>query len=54
LSEAVEKTYDFFVGIVVFLGIIGVDTFPIVSSPKVNGVTSNNNTSVTEPFKTPP
>ena len=39
---------------VVFLGIIGVEIFPIVSIPKVNGVTSNNKTSVTDPFKTPP
>ena len=39
---------------VVLLGIIGVNTPPIVSIPKVNGVTSNNNTSFTSPVKTPP
>ena len=39
---------------VVFLGIIGVEILPIVSIPKVKGVTSNNKTSVTDPFNTPP
>jgi hypothetical protein len=39
---------------VVFLGIILVITPPKVSIPKDKGVTSNNNKSVTSPFKTPP
>jgi len=54
LSAAVEKTYDFLVGIVVFLLIILVKTPPRVSIPKDKGVTSNNNKSLTSPFKTPP
>jgi len=39
---------------VVFLGIILVITPPKVSIPKDKGVTSNNNKSLTSPFKTPP
>ena len=54
LSAAVENTWDFFVGIVVFLSISFVDTLPNVSIPKDNGVTSNNKISSTSPAKTPP
>ena len=54
LSAAVEKTCDFFVGIVVFASINFVITFPIVSIPKERGVTSNNKTSFTSPVNTPP
>jgi hypothetical protein len=39
--------YDFFAGIVVFLGIKTVITPPAVSIPKDNGVTSNNKRSLT-------
>lgn len=39
---------------VVFLLIILVKTPPKVSIPKLKGVTSNNNKSLTSPFKTPP
>jgi len=49
----VEKTYDFFVGIVVFLLIILVNTPPNVSIPKDKGVTSSNNKSFTSPIRTP-
>jgi hypothetical protein len=41
LSEAVENTSDFLVGIVVFASINLVKTEPIVSIPKESGVTSN-------------
>ena len=54
LSAAVEKTCDFFVGMVVFASINFVITLPIVSIPNDNGVTSNNKTSFTSPVKTPP
>ena len=54
LSAAVEKTWDFFVGIVVFDSISLVITLPIVSIPRDNGVTSSNRTSSTSPDKTPP
>ncbi len=53
-SAAVENTWLFFVGMVVFLLISFVKTPPNVSIPKDNGVTSSNNTSVTSPAKTPP
>ena len=53
LSSAVEKTWLFFVGIVVFFSISFVDTPPNVSIPSDNGVTSNNNTSLTSPCNTP-
>ena len=53
LSSAVENTCDFLVGIVVFFSIKVVITPPMVSIPKDNGVTSNNNTSVTSPANTP-
>ena len=52
-SAAVENTWLFLAGIVVFLSINAVATPPKVSIPKVNGVTSNNNTSLTSPVKTP-
>ena len=39
------------VGIVVFFSINGVITPPMVSIPRVNGVTSSNSTSVTSPLK---
>ncbi len=39
--------YDFFVGIVVFLGINTVITPPAVSIPRLKGVISNNNKSLT-------
>ena len=54
LSAAVEKVSDFLVGIVVLASINFVKTPPIVSIPSESGVTSNNNTSVTSPVKTPP
>ena len=54
LSSAVEKTCDFWVGIVVFFSITGVETPPRVSIPKVKGVTSSNKTSVVSPDKTEP
>ncbi|MND55295.1 hypothetical protein D3C80_463760 [compost metagenome] len=54
LSAAVENTCDFFAGIVVFFSMIGVNTPPIVSIPKVNGVTSNKRTSVLSPDNTAP
>ena len=52
-SAAVENTWLFLAGIVVFLSINGVAIPPIVSIPNVNGVTSNNNTSLTSPVNTP-
>ena len=54
LSAAVENTCDFFVGIVVFDSISLVITFPIVSIPSDNGVTSSRRTSSTSPERTPP
>src|SRR5690606_8500454 len=54
LSDAVENTSDFLLGIVVFASINLVITPPIVSIPKERGVTSNNNTSFTSPVSTPP
>ena len=53
MSSAVEKTWLFFVGIVVFLSISFVETPPNVSIPKDKGVTSSNKTSFTSPCKTP-
>ena len=49
MSSAVEKTCDFFVGIVVFLSISLVNTPPNVSIPNDSGVTSRSNTSFTSP-----
>ena len=54
LSAAVEKTSDFFVGIVVLDSISFVITPPIVSIPRDKGVTSSNKTSFTSPERTPP
>ena len=54
LSWAVENTWLFFVGIVVFFSITFVDTPPSVSIPSDRGVTSNSNTSLTSPANTPP
>ena len=54
LSAAVEKTSDFFVGIVVFDSINLVKTPFKVSIPNDRGVTSSNNTSLTSPVNTPP
>ena len=54
LSAAVEKIWDFFVGIVVFASINLVITPPIVSIPKDKGVTANRSTSLTSPVRTPP
>ena len=54
LSAAVENTWDFEVGIVVFLSINGVITLPIVSIPSESGVTSSNTMSLTSPVNTPP
>ena len=53
LSSAVEKTWLFLVGIVVFFSISFVETPPKVSIPKDKGVTSNNKTSLTSPCSTP-
>ena len=54
LSSAVEKVWDFFVGIVVFLSINLVKTPPKVSIPRERGVTSKSKTSFTSPVRTPP
>ena len=54
LSAAVLNTWLLVVGIVVFLGINTVITFPNVSIPNDRGVTSSNTKSLTSPVKTPP
>ena len=54
LSSAVEKTCDFWVGIVVFFSIKGVATPPRVSIPRVKGVTSRRSTSFVSPDRTDP
>ncbi len=54
LSDAVEKTSLFRVGIVVFASISFVITPPSVSMPSDSGVTSSRSTSVTSPESTPP
>ena len=54
LSAAVENTWLFLVGIVVFLSIKVVDTPPKVSIPKDNGVTSKRTMSLISPANTPP
>ena len=54
LSSAVENIWDLLVGIVVFFSITGVITPPIVSIPRVSGVTSKSKISVTSPDKTAP
>ena len=53
LSAAVENTWLFFVGIVVFLSISFVATPPSVSIESESGVTSSRRTSLTSPVKTP-
>ena len=53
LSSAVEKVSDFFVGIVVLRSISFVITPPLVSIPRVSGVTSSSSTSLTSPASTP-
>ena len=53
-SAAVEKTSDFFVGIVVFRSMSRVITPPSVSTPSERGVTSSRRRSLTSPTKTPP
>ena len=53
LSEAVEKTCDFEVGIVVFRSMSLVMTPPSVSIPSDSGVTSRSRTSLTSPASTP-
>ena len=53
LSSAVENTWLFFVGMVVFFSISFVATPPSVSIPNDKGVTSKSNTSFTSPCSTP-
>ena len=53
LSSAVEKISDFFDGIVVLRSISFVITPPLVSMPRVSGVTSSSRTSLTSPASTP-
>ena len=52
-SSAVENTWLARVGMVVFLSIRRVMTWPSVSMPKDSGVTSSSNTSLTLPESTP-
>mmetsp|Transcript_7733 Transcript_7733/g.12644 ORF Transcript_7733/g.12644 Transcript_7733/m.12644 type:complete len:419 (+) Transcript_7733:287-1543(+) len=54
LSAAVENTWLFFVGMVVFRLISLVKTPPSVSMPSESGVTSSSRMSLTSPFSTPP
>ena len=53
LSSAVEKISDLRVGIVVLRSISLVITPPLVSMPRVSGVTSSSSTSFTSPASTP-
>ena len=53
LSAAVEKIWDFLVGMVVLRSIIAVATLPMVSMDRVSGVTSRRRTSFTSPLSTP-
>ncbi len=53
LSSAVEKISDLRVGIVVLRSISFVITPPLVSIPRVSGVTSSRSTSLTSPASTP-
>ena len=53
LSSAVEKISDLRVGIVVLRSISFVITPPLVSMPRVSGVTSSRSTSLTSPASTP-
>jgi hypothetical protein len=48
------STWDFLVGMVVFLLMSLVNTPPRVSIPRERGVTSSKRTSVTSPASTPP
>ena len=54
LSAAVLNVWAFFVGMVVLRLISRVNMPPSVSIPSDRGVTSNNNTSLTSPLRTPP
>ncbi|MNP08079.1 hypothetical protein D3C76_1001350 [compost metagenome] len=54
LSSAVENTCDFLVGMVVFFSISAVITPPMVSIPRVSGLTSSSSTSLTSPASTAP
>src|SRR3989442_441119 len=54
LSTAVENTWDFRAGMVVFFSMIRVFTPPAVSTPSESGVTSSKRTSFTSPLSTPP
>ena len=54
LSAAVEKTWLFFVGIVVLRSISFVNTPPSVSMPSESGVTSSRRMPSTSPPRTPP
>jgi hypothetical protein len=53
LSAAVVKISDRRVGMVVFFSIILVKTPPMVSMPRVSGVTSRSRMSLTSPLSTP-
>ena len=53
LSSAVEKVWDFLVGIVVLRSMSRVNTPPSVSMPSDSGVTSRSSTSLTSPWSTP-
>ena len=53
MSSAVEKISDLRVGIVVLRSISFVITPPLVSIPRVSGVTSSSRTSLTSPASTP-
>ena len=54
LSDAVEKTWLFLVGMVVFRSMSLVVTPPSVSMPRDSGVTSSSSTSLTWPVSTAP
>mmetsp|Transcript_14331 Transcript_14331/g.38371 ORF Transcript_14331/g.38371 Transcript_14331/m.38371 type:complete len:527 (-) Transcript_14331:71-1651(-) len=54
LSAAVEKTWDFLVGMVVLRLMRRVKTPPRVSMPRESGVTSRRRMSLTSPRRTPP
>ena len=53
LSSAVVKISERLVGIVVFRSISVVITPPLVSMPRLSGVTSSSSTSLTSPLRTP-
>ena len=53
LSEAVENTWDFLVGMWVFFSINFVFTPPMVSIPSESGITSTSVMSFTSPWKIP-